>query len=623
MSTPALEESEYTPATAVLKTFLGETIRLSIANSQRAEQEVERRTDILFALTDGIAHRRALPFTRLGQEVRKIEPAEILPTIVTDDELRASLRILVHHRLVRQFDSGSETHYELAHDFLVRFVVQKYRELDRERIAAIALLRGQRQASDEELARLTKMGLAVSWLLRLLPILTFSLAIGLLVYALNEHLPEFIGLSYFWVLALPGSALLLIGIAARRFAAVSLALLVLICCAGSWFHEYSAPLVDAASLYGFPVLSYRPVTQTEQIDWCELFAISVGSALMTPEEVYLSRCNNVKDRSYANENVKNMVYNARGLQAYYPLSRRANFCFDLSQVFGQGRESQLWRACWQHTPDWSFYLARATTGLFPEWTFYKSRFITRSYAYEPYPYESGLRLPRYQVGQLFGSSVWWFAFILLVAHVLLYPAVLIGTTRNDAISNMQRRISSGVSDVVLPFTTLIGMYVFIFTTWSLHLTPMQLFLLVLPVHATICLVAFVPLSVRKRTSVGALLVKLVVTDSAGSFVVSSGRLIARAVLLWAWGVLPFLVFYPFYQYRVFQIHSLAAFLSFATLFLLPTLVITTFYVWLRSDHQLVYDVILKLRTEPKHSVESSIAEPRMSSREIASSTETG
>jgi hypothetical protein len=560
----AFDRQEDSPAQVILESFLDEALRTEVPSSDNPagiQREIDLRTDILYVLTDKIAYRRALPLTRLMEEVRGLQISELAGSPLTNERITASLHVLLQQRLVREFEAPAEKHYELAHDFLVRYVVRTYRGLERRRISQLAILKQQQQATGAELARLSKLSSAVSWILRSLPIVTFGLAIGLFIYAVNRTLPVLFGLSYLWILALPSAALLLLGIAARRLAAISLAVIVLVSCAGTWFSEYSQPLVDA----GKAIFNGQAFLEaSHQTDWCYQFGISAASIqLYSHIDTFLNPC--YQARPWADDiNIRNMIWNAGGLQGNHPLTSDANFCYDVSQVFTKMSpvdHDSLMRACWQHTPDWSLYLARAQES-----------------SYFPH---TGVLIHSYQAGDL-SSWVGWIAICLLIGHILLYPAVLLSTVQNVAVSNALRRISGEILDVVLILTTLIGIDALIINFSSNNVGPIEGLVVIPLLHAIVYMAVSAVLLIRKRSSIGMLLMQMRLTDRAGSSVISTGKLISRALLLWIWSVLNLL-------------------------FGAATLVVAPLYIWLRKDHQLLYDSLLKLRTEPKYSVERSDA----------------
>lgn len=594
---PAIDQQQDSPAQAVLERFLADSLEESAPGLDKPadrQAEIDLRTDILYVLTDKIAYRKALPLSRLIREVQALQIKELARAELAEERIKASLQVLFQQRLVREFPAR-ENHYELAHDFLVRSVVRTYQKLYRRRIeqlavlrqqqkatqAELAVLRQQQEATDAELAvlkqqqeatrpeyaRLSRMGRTVSWLLRLLPILSFGLTIGLFIYSLNETLPDFLGFAYLWVLALPGAALLLLGVAARRAAAISLAALVLLCCGASWLIEYSEPKIDAGE--ALHLLNSQP-------DMCSQFAISAAASLLSDSytDTFSRLCHQLVP--WRDVNTKNMLWNAAGLQQEHHLSSNANFCSDVSKVFGQpaGREHSLLLACQrEHTPDWSFYLASVDT------LYFHSSYL-----------ETGVLVHRYQferidpTGRIYpslgrvGSWIGWFAFFLLIGHVLFYPVVLLGMVQNVTVSSALRRISSEISDVILIVTMLFGLGYLIasYLDWG----GLTLIISLLLSHGIIYIGASAIFSALKRSSIGTLFLKLNITDRDGSSAVPVARLVGRSFLLWIWGVL-----------NIF--------------FGVLTLLVTPLYVWLRKDHQLLYDNILKLRTEPRHFLEDS------------------
>src|SRR5713226_5445582 len=125
------------PAQYVLESYLQE----SLSNPSNQRDDYELQIDILYLLTDKIAHRRALADEPLLREISQIRPADLhLPTI-TKDVLKSGLHPLLERRLVRRYDSGyGYDQYELAHDFLVRSVLRSWHQLDRQRTEKLAIL---------------------------------------------------------------------------------------------------------------------------------------------------------------------------------------------------------------------------------------------------------------------------------------------------------------------------------------------------------------------------------------------------------------------------------------------------------------------------------------------------
>jgi uncharacterized RDD family membrane protein YckC len=240
------------PARAVLEHFLVDALMTgggpSSENPLEKLAEADLRTDILYVLTDKIAHRRALPLTLLVEEVQKLQIPELMHSPASADRINSSLRVMVHQRLVREFQSPADSQYELAHDFLVRSVVRSYRELDRRRISELAVLRQRREVADAEFTRLSAMGRRISFLLRSVPVVTFLLSVYLIYLGIQGSLPSGVGLSYLWLLACPSVAMLLAGAAAHRQSATLLASLILLFCGGAWLYERSFDAVDIVIL---------------------------------------------------------------------------------------------------------------------------------------------------------------------------------------------------------------------------------------------------------------------------------------------------------------------------------------------------------------------------------------
>jgi hypothetical protein len=550
------------PAQHVLEKYLGQYLERLSEKDSGPEKIIltELRIDILYLLTDRSAHRRAVGGSSLLSEVNQVRGANTIAGDqgpVEQHTIDAALRPLAELKLVRAVPAlGGKWQYELAHDFLVRSVVKAWEALDKKRTQRLAIFRKERENIDEKLANLERLGRAVSWSLRLLPILTFGLTIGLLIYGVTETVPGLLGISYLWVLALPGAVLLTLGLAARRVAPIPLGALVLLCCVVTWFYGYSPPRMT----YRYT----RTPMQFDKRDWCKQFAVSAASSLeadsVMPYAIEAS-CNHAQQYG-DDENVTHMIYNARGLQGEFELSPRANFCFDVSQVFRRvvlNGENALKRACWQRTPEWSFYLAHVADS-------------------ERYDYQR-----EYQDGEL-GSAVGWFAFFLLIGHVLFYPGVLLGAVQNLTASNVLRRVSSEISDVVLILATLVGVEALVLLYWRPYPWTSTRPIVILVVVPLVHLAAYVGVSVavlaRKSFTFGMLPMKLRLTDRLGSSAIPTGRLITRQALQWVWGILN-------------------------SFFGVPTLVGTPLHLWLRKDHQLLYDALLGLRTEPKHSVKNS------------------
>jgi hypothetical protein len=161
------ENSDLSPARVVLETYLSAMLaRFEEGDrSDKAENAgsmTDVRIDLLYALTDQVAHRKALSRAQLASEINRLRPASICAP-VSDGELDAALRPLTASRLVRaepSFDGGRQ--YELAHDFLVRSVVAEWQKQDRDRITKIAIeQRDQRSMTELKRKRVSALRMSL------------------------------------------------------------------------------------------------------------------------------------------------------------------------------------------------------------------------------------------------------------------------------------------------------------------------------------------------------------------------------------------------------------------------------------------------------------------------------
>jgi hypothetical protein len=535
----------------VLKSFLADALALPAGQGEgtveEKQAEVDLRTDILYVLTDKIAHRRALPFRLLCEEVQKLQVKELTLSLPSSTHIGTSLRKLVEQRLVREFPAPEENQYELAHDFLVRFVVRRYRELDRRRISALAVLKQKRDVADAELKKLSRMGRAISFIVCGLPILTFTLSAYLIFLAINERLPEGIGLAYLWFIACPACVLLLVAIVTRTGTAMALAALILVFCAGTWYYEMSLPSVDIGSIYSFP-----SENTVRNLHSCQRllgkFDYSQFSFPLNTETL-LSTCIS----QIGGKDGRNMQYNAN------PYASTGDFCYDFGLVFSDSYPVflALSRLCRRNEPEWR----RNVNSL-------------SDYGAN----ETGFTLRPFQLDQLTGE-IGLFALFILVVHVLLYPGILIATiAEGRAAAAAIRRIWADILDVTL---TLIATICGGFIASSLRLrygypfSPVRF--LTYRVIVTLGFGLTVPfassLTLRfKRTTICGLLLGLATTQADDS-VIPPSRILLRQL-----------------------IHAVWSWLNFC--FGIPSLILSPLYVWLRSRHQLFYDDWLRLKTEP-------------------------
>lgn len=127
-----VESEEASPAQWVLEHYVTDALDVERSDHSKANSALrDLRVDCLYAMTDGIRHRRAVTSGYLLQEVKKFRRGLLEENDnVTETGIRSVIKPMISMRLVRPLDTGE---YELAHDFAVRSVVREWRELDRKR----------------------------------------------------------------------------------------------------------------------------------------------------------------------------------------------------------------------------------------------------------------------------------------------------------------------------------------------------------------------------------------------------------------------------------------------------------------------------------------------------------
>jgi conflict system STAND superfamily ATPase len=174
------------PAAGILDGYLRDTLqRIDDGDSHPDDGLDELRLDVLYLLTDKIAHRKALGGREILAELNMIRAtAEGVST--NQAMLVRALKPLQDCRLVREDAvSSTDPRYELAHDFVVRSVVRAWKALDRRRAEAAAVRAEQRKQNTFRLAALVRSeNLAV----KLIPWLTAALfgTLFLLASSLSE-----------------------------------------------------------------------------------------------------------------------------------------------------------------------------------------------------------------------------------------------------------------------------------------------------------------------------------------------------------------------------------------------------------------------------------------------------
>jgi RDD family len=539
------------PACIVLDHFLVDALTkkeaFATAEKEETQNEIDLRTDILYVLTDKIAYRRALPFRLVVEEVQRLQIPDLASVPLAVQNIEASLRTLVKRRLVREFPSSDDDHYELAHDFLVRSVVRSYRVLDRRRISDLAVLKQRKEIADAEVERLTMMSRTISVLLRIVPPVTFGFTIYLCFLGFKEILPNGLGLSYLWLLACPALVLLLLGVAARRYSPIVLATFVLLLCGGAWMYEQSLPSVDIGTLSSGPIPrgDVCRVVIPSVFKWTSKFARSDTRLKNYPLDSadLMTVCVSGPDRAF--EALREGV----GYSTY--LLNQDNFCANLYQLFSRVRllpQTDFESACNQD----SYSLGREVRD----------------------SYFTGFTLRPYQLNRLDGIIALC-GLGLGFLHLLTYPAIILGTVDgNSVLANVTRRVWAEIFDVCLFWIVIVATVLGIDYLPSNTGTPIKWVVLIAAVGVYIA--AYVILAVKRSATPGGLIAKVSILGIAGGSIIEGSiswqRLLGRQCVFTIWA-------------------ALNAFFG------IPTLVITPLYLALRRSHQLFYDTWFQLRSD--------------------------
>jgi hypothetical protein len=230
-----------TPAQHVLESYLKDCLR----NPSTHRDDHELQLDILYLLTDKVAHRRALAEESILRELAQVRPSDLHLSLADKERVQQVLRPLIQQRLVRQYESvHGESQYELAHDFLVRSVLKAWRKLDRERTEQLAILRQQREKVEEKLTRLDRLEDVANWALRILPLVVLGVVIWFAYMGFAEEMPEWLGISVLWLVVCPSAVIIFMGVARKAPAGVAFGLLAIAACAGIRWYEQTLPLVS-------------------------------------------------------------------------------------------------------------------------------------------------------------------------------------------------------------------------------------------------------------------------------------------------------------------------------------------------------------------------------------------
>lgn len=164
---PDGQAQSWSPARQVLEGYLGDLLTQISGDGVSEPVAAERRDlqiDLLYALTDGSAHRRALPRDELMAECTRNRFGALFAPL-DEQQLTAALDPLVKARLVRPGQGrGGIWEYELAHDFLVRSVAALWKDLDRQRAARLAMERQARGEMERFRKGQRRVHLSMIWL---------------------------------------------------------------------------------------------------------------------------------------------------------------------------------------------------------------------------------------------------------------------------------------------------------------------------------------------------------------------------------------------------------------------------------------------------------------------------
>jgi hypothetical protein len=232
------------PAAAVLENYLSEMLK-SIDDGKGAPDPAldDLRLDILYLLTDKVAHRRALGEKELLSQLRHIRPSALDLLVVDVALFRRAIEPLLANWLVREETvTLAESRFELAHDFVVRSVVGAWTNLDRRRISELAVLSQardtvevklaeairEREQVESKLAEITTVERAGLRAVLALPVAVMAGLLALMYFALDATpIPGQYGFSILWVVAAPALMLLAAAAGTRVRSAMVMAVLAL------------------------------------------------------------------------------------------------------------------------------------------------------------------------------------------------------------------------------------------------------------------------------------------------------------------------------------------------------------------------------------------------------------
>jgi hypothetical protein len=545
------------PAHDVLENFLYDALKLSVEDRGQQQAEIELRIDILYLLTDKIAHRRALPLRVLIEELRNVQvPDRPVPSL-SESAIKRVLYRLSEQRLVREFEAPNDNHYELAHDFLVRFVVRHYHLLERKRIAEFALRQRQRDDAEAELKRLSAVERSVFMAIRVLPLAILTVSVWLIFLGAHERLPNKIGLSILWFIACPAAALCLLGALTARWNAAVMGAMGLVFCGGIWNLQMSLPSVDVRSL--------------EQFNGTTLYSVSLNPNTVSFNPLAVSRaCNTlvalefgVRSLPYSKSSLEQTCEKRLGqsnLLAHLIESPSDHFCGHMPDVFST---SVVGKDCMVNSSQWKDEFVRAVMP------------------------PTGFTLRPHQLNRL-DSDVGSYSLVFAVLQIMIFPIIWASTfPRGGTVRIALRRICTELIDVVLCIALAVVFH-----------RPEYLLNFIL--HPSLILEWFAdywwqPLpGLALYALISSFVLKFAGATPGGLLAgMRTGQQNGKAGII-----------------RLFVRQIVSAVWTYFDLFGgVPSLLITPFYVWRSRNHQLIYDSLLGLQTEPQRQSEQLKPEP--------------
>jgi hypothetical protein len=157
------EEGTLSPAATVVENFLNDAL-------SRKESERVLQVDTLYLLTDGERHRRASSAESIARALKRVRPSQLFASQPSVVEIGEVVAPLTAKGLVRCLEGPEGLEYELGHDYAVRTVVRKWRDLDRARAKELGKLARDQEQKELRLDELEEKNDRVRHLLQIAPL---------------------------------------------------------------------------------------------------------------------------------------------------------------------------------------------------------------------------------------------------------------------------------------------------------------------------------------------------------------------------------------------------------------------------------------------------------------------